>query len=425
MGGAGVLDQPIDRHQYLTRTVATCTALYSRLSLGSRQVVKVLEIINEIWGGMMGDIPAYTTVIYWTQRLGLSVYNESCPMLGDKRYALIVDESMMIGSEKLLLTLAVNADNVDRPLRERDITIVDISVRKSWNADAVKDVLLTVAKKIGHDPEFVISDNGTTMVKAIRESGFRHHLDISHSLGMFLERIYKKDPDFQRFSKQVLNARLKYNMQEVAFIQPPQQRTIARFMNMSDWIRWAGSMQVVYHELQTNIKDIYRFVPENSSLIDELTEVMACINKIEKEVKTHGLSKESALRCKSLVSGRLMYGNERQRALGSFILEYFDREVAFVEEDVAHNVSSDPIESVFGVYKSKKSKDKLTGVTPLILVMPLRLALSDSKASVSFDYKGCLEKEPHHNIKLWADDNLSPNLTSKRMQILGKKCACF
>lgn len=36
-----------------------------------------------------------------------------------KRYALVVDESMMIGSEKMLLTLAVAADNIGMAITEK------------------------------------------------------------------------------------------------------------------------------------------------------------------------------------------------------------------------------------------------------------------------------------------------------------------
>mgnify|MGYP000440176675 CR=1 FL=1 len=89
--------------------VALSVAFYARLSVGSRQIVEIFNILNEFMGNVFGKVPAYTTIGYWTQELGLSVYKESCSLFKDKRYALIVDESMMIGSEKLLLTLAMPA----------------------------------------------------------------------------------------------------------------------------------------------------------------------------------------------------------------------------------------------------------------------------------------------------------------------------
>ena len=205
-----------------------------------------------------------TTIGYWTQELGLSVYKESCSLFKDKRYALIVDESMMIGSEKLLLTLAIPAINAGSAITEKDITIVDISIAKSWNGTSIKNVLEKVADKIGHKPEYVISDNGFTVCKAVRDAGYAHHSDISHTLGMFLERVYKKEADFQELSNNVQLARFKYNMQDVAYVQPPSQRSIARFMNMSKWIDWISRMQYLYHTLRDDIKSIYAFIPHNA-----------------------------------------------------------------------------------------------------------------------------------------------------------------
>lgn len=376
-------------------------------------------------GDMFGQVPAYTTIGYWAQELGLSVYKESCSLFNNKRYALIIDESMMIGSEKLLLTLAVSADNEGHVITEKDIVIVDISIAKSWNGNTIKDVLKKVSEKIGHDPEYVISDNAVTIGKAVRDAGYKHHLDISHSLGMFLERAYKNEPDFQELSKKVSDARTKYNMQEVAFIQPPSQRSIARFMNMSKWIEWASRMQFVYHTLQEDIKSIYEFIPQNASLVDELSEVMSCINTIEKDIKSNGISHESAARCKDLVKVALMLGNDRQQKIGAYILDYFDRETSFMDKEEFHNASSDAIESTFGVTKARKSDDKLAGVTPIILMIPLRLSLSTKTRRVNFNFKERLEIGRHRHIKEWTDANLSPNLVIKRRKTIGKNCVGF
>ena len=405
--------------------VSLCVAFYTRLSVGSRQVVGIFNILNEFMGDLFGNVPAYTTIGYWAKELGLSVYKEACGLFKDRRYALIVDESMMIGSEKLLLTLAVDADHKGHAITEKDIVVVDISIARSWNGESIKDVLEKVAKKIGHAPEYVISDNGSTVRKAVRESGFKHHLDISHSLGMFLERVYKKDADFQRLSDEVQMARLKYNMQDVAFVQPPSQRSVARFMNMSKWIEWASRMQYVYHTLQNDIKEVYKFIPDNAALVDELSEVMDCITKIEHDIKANGISYESAARCKRLVINTIMNGNERQRKVGTYILEYLDSEVSFMGEKEQHNASSDSVESTFGVTKAMMSDDKLVGVTTMILVIPLRLRLAEENSRVNFKFKERLEQERHWHIKQWANENLSPNLMVKRINTIGKKCVGF
>lgn len=286
-------------------------------------------------------------------------------------------------------------------------------------------MLEKVAKKIGHAPEYVISENGSTVCKAVKDANFKHHLDISHSLGMFLERTYKNDPDFQCLSKKVSDARFKYNMQEVAYMQPPSQRSIARFMNMSSWITWASRVQYIYHTLRDDIKEIYRFIPQNASLVDELSEVMGCIKLIEKDIKTNGMSHASANRCRQLVLDKIMNGNERQRKVGSYILDYLSREISFIHNAESHNASSDTIESTFGIAKSKKSDNKLAGVTPIILIMPLRLCLANKDRRANFNFKEHLEIGRHRHIKEWTDANLSPNLVIKRINIIGKKCVGF
>ena len=405
--------------------VSLSVAFYARLKIGSRQIVEIFNILNEFMGNAFGEVSAYTTISYWAQELGISVYKESCKLLKDKRYTLIVDESMMIGSEKLLLTLAAPADNTGSAITEKDITIVDISVAKSWNGVTIKNVLEEVVNKIGHEPEYVISDNGSSIRKAVREAGYKHHLDISHTLGMFLERVYKKEADFQELSDYVNLARSKYNMQEVAYLQPPSQRSIARFMNMSKWIDWLSRMQYVYHTLQDDVKSIYAFIPHNASLVDELSETMNCITKIEKDVKNNGWSHDTFSRCKQLVKQKLMSGNDRQRKVGSFILEYIERELSLVNEGESHNASSDSIESLFGVTKNKMSDNKLVGVTPIILLMPLRVHFADKEKRTNFNIKVRMEQGRHRHIKEWTSENLTPNLVVERYNTIGKKCVGF
>ena len=71
------------------------------------------------------------------------------------------------------------------------------------------------------------------------------------------------------------------------------------------------------------------------------------------------------------------------------------------------------------------SNDKLTGVTPMILIMPLRMALADKNRRVGFDFKERLEEGRHRHIKEWTNANLSLNLEGKRINTIGKKCVGF
>ena len=121
----------------------------------------------------------------------------------------------------------------------------------------------------------------------------------------------------------------------------------------------------------------------------------------------------------------LSSGNERQQKLGIHILDYLNREIAFMDKKESHNASSDTIGSTFGVTKARKSNDKLAGVTPIILMMPLRHYFTDKSRRVNFNFKERLEVGRHRRIKEWTDVNLSPNLGVKRRETIGKKCVDF
>ncbi|GHT01606.1 hypothetical protein AGMMS49525_02810 [Bacteroidia bacterium] len=79
-------------------------------------------------------------------------------------------------------------------------------------------------------PEYAISDNASIMAKGIRLSGIDHHRDISHSLGMYLERTYKEADDFKAYVKQ-----------------------------------WSCKMLDVYHTLSCQKKTVYRQLSNDST----------------------------------------------------------------------------------------------------------------------------------------------------------------
>lgn len=74
--------------------------------------------------------------------------------------------------------------------------------------------------------------------------------------------------------------------------------------------------------------------------------------------------------------------------LGIHMLEYFKKEEALLVISADnHNISSDIIESNFGIYKVKKSPNKLYGITPFVLFMPLHSKLGNDSAAKIFDFK--------------------------------------
>lgn len=324
---------------------------------------------------------------------------------------------MMLGSEKLLLTLAVSSEHNGAPLKFEDVEILDMAVSDSWNGEKIGKQLETAAKKVGYDPEYVISDNASVMKKGIRCANFQQQRDIGHSMGMFLERTYKNDVEFVKYCKLMSEPKSKFNMKKIAYLLPPRQRTIARFINLNNWVLWSYKMLDVYSNLSNEEKDVFSFVPENASLIKELAEVLNCTSKIETICKNKGLSKDTVQECKNEVRNILFNGNERMRRIGVQIYNFLIEEGEVVKENKVHNNSSDIIESIFGKFKSRKSPNKLNGVTSHILALPLNTVLL-GKNKKNFNFKTALENNKIKDINKWTEKNLTPNLTQLRIEKL-------
>jgi hypothetical protein len=381
--------------------------------------VEILSVINDTFDGLLGTVPCYNTVENWVKKCGLKAYETSGDSLQEGDYAEVIDESMMIGSEKLLLTLGVPAKHQGRPLNCGDVSVLDIAVANSWSGEGVGVQLQKAAKKVGHNPLYVISDNASIMNKGVRCAEMKHQHDISHSLGMYLERAYKGESDFNDYVKLMSESKFKYNMKKTAYLLPPTQRTIARFINLSSWVKWSTKMLEIYHTLTEVERKVFSFIPANSSLIDELSDITKCIERIEYICKHNGLSKTTICQCQKTIEKYLLCGNSRMIDLGECFIKFLRKEAMLIETDMAvHNNSSDIIESLFGRYKVRKSPNKLNGVTPYVLFVPIYVRLAKETQSKKFDFKTALEDKRIWEINTWAKKNLSPNLVQLRINRL-------
>ena len=81
------------------------------------------------------------------------------------------------------------------------------------------------------------------MNKGVRCAKMVHHHDISHSLAMYAERAYGKEVDFIEYVTLMTKSKFKYNMTKIAYMLPPNQRTISRFMYLSHWVEWSSKMR--------------------------------------------------------------------------------------------------------------------------------------------------------------------------------------
>ena len=103
------------------------------------------------------------------------------------------------------------------------------------------------------------------------------------------------------------------------------------------------------------------------------------------------------------------------------MINYFRRQEELLEKagDI-HHISSDIIESDFGIFKAKKSPNKLYGITSLVLMLPLYPKVAEYSDTETQDFKVRLANVKLKEVDLWARENLSPNRVVLRSKTLKK-----
>ena len=80
--------------------------------------------------------------------------------------------------------------------------------------------------------------------------------------------------------------------------------------------------------------------------------------------------------------------------------------------------SSDIVESVFGVYKYRRARNQLHGITPYVMVIPLMTAVGHESKPSSINFKEHLENVFMKDLSRWTENVLTDNLAVKRRKML-------
>ena len=395
------------------------TAFLLCIYVGSspRKAAKSLEVFNFMFHGLLGDSPCHTTIRTWLAKMGLDAIKHKHRTL-DEAYAIIMDASISVGDQQMLLALKVPADHTGKALTHADEEVVGMAISENWPASKVKDFCEEIAQQQGHRPEYYITDNGKNLSKAIKLLELPHHRDISHTLAVFLRQVYEKDEEFVAFKNLVANTK-HLVLTKFAYLMPPKQRSMARFMNMYPIADWAKKVLQNYPRMTKDEKYYFSFVPRNASLVEELDEVMTTYTDIMKMCKQEGFSAETVAECKRVLDLRLLDGSERMRQLRGLITSYLDTESTILTaEHSNHNISSDIIESDFGIFKDSMPSNKTNGFTESILYIPLRPKACKLEDAAKIDIKTIMERRTVKEVKQWKTEHLKANPMSKRKNLL-------
>jgi len=349
--------------------------------------------------------PTHTTAINWVEKVGF--YNLFLPKEKANDWIIILDESIQMGQNKILLIYGIREKNIDfnRPLKLQDLRVLRELVLSDSSGGIIAEELKELQNEIGII-KYAVCDGGRNLVKALSLNKTPHIHDLTHKLAIIVKKIFEKDTIYLKIVEEMTKLRKKYFHSKISHLIPPAIRTKSRFLNIDIISEWLKNT-LRYVELKKENYDYFDWLLKYKDFIKDFCEINEKINCIEKLLKTNGFSKKTKNESEILLEE---LKNQKGEIFKDGLKEYFvDIENKMVSDKML--ICSDIIESSFGKYKNYVSNNKMAGVTNLILC--LSAFTSDFSEET---IKKALESTTINDIKKWSADFIGKTVFQKRKE---------
>jgi hypothetical protein len=346
----------------------------------------------------------------WVKKIGYYQLTKAKKMSDD--WIIIPDHSIQLGQEKLFVVLGIRESEIDfsRPMQYQDLTPLLITSRNNWTGEIIKDYLSDLQQTIGKI-KYAVGDYGSDIKRGLKLSEIPHIHDITHRIANIVEKIYKNDFEYQKFTKNMSEMRMKLRQTKSSHIIPPNQRKKSRYLNLSiisDWsikaLRLIESKRIKKED-NSVVKNL-QWIKELKEFIEEMSIINEVICQIEKLIKHSGLSESIIKKC-NVITNKLT--SRKGKFFKEKINEYFNNMKELLPNVKKILCTSDIIESAFGKYKNYLSCNPMACLTNLSLcIASFTCSLTDN------EIKTALESVRMKQIKKWTEENIGITLLTKR-----------
>jgi hypothetical protein len=343
--------------------------LFVEARISFRAVSRVLDSLREVLG--LKRAPCPQSVINWVMRLSIVRLQSSATLRGSSLSAApfcngliwMIDISITLGAGKILAVLALDARHHelshDAPTLGH-VHCIAVSVAESWNGDTVAACLKRVIGVLGR-PAAYLKDGGSELHKAAelldeQKLGSPSIDDISHVVANVLKRSYQDHPRFATFLSACGRVSGKLKQTILACLAPPRVPSKARFMNLHRLVTWADRVLklspaggAAKGSMLAKLRTCLDQLPACKRLITRFRADAEVLLQCQEILKTRGLSHQTLSECEGLLD--TMPSSAVRREVGAYLTCQLETATALGLDDVGLPISSDAIESLFGVGK--------------------------------------------------------------------------
>lgn len=411
-------DPPIATHGYGARMISLATNLAR--SVGFRGAERVLRTAFD-WLGVEQETPTRTAIRNWLQRLGMAELQQ--PLGPHEDLVIMVDHSNQIGTEKVMVALGVNASALPesgKALTHEDVRVLEVKPGSHWKTDNMQQEYEELADRYG-TPRAVLTDgaaelrDGAKCLKNRREDTIVLR-DFKHYAANIMKSLLGKDPRFGEVGGKIGSTRSAIQQTELAHLTPPRPKQKARFMNLTSKIRWLTPIAWLLKHPDAQARE---------GISDErMQEKLGWVEDYEDDI---GVWQE----CQDVVSRSLTFINEQSLFKGAAdglriaigdALEYDKskelarRLIAFVHDAEQQlragerlPMSTEILESVFGLYKQLEGQQSKSGFTSLLACLPALL-----KPTTPAGVRDAFGRVSAQDVKEWVKKHFGTTVTSRR-----------
>jgi len=384
-----------------------CVNLLIKTRVGFRGLSKIIQHLN-----LFSHVPHFTSLINWVLRFGLGLLKQVQPI--SEPWIAIIDHSIDIGSKKVLVVLRVKARVLEskKSIQLADCECIGLQIQQAINGEHVANALMAIFKTAGY-PQAMIQDGDSSLncgVNRVAASQIPVIHDISHVVSAALKKALTIDPRYQTF----LDLRLRFNSQfrqtDYACLLFPKIRNKGRFMDIGKQFAWAHKLLQIKNNQNVQFNRFQQSFLQLNEWIEEFMMVTTSINQMMKQLKTQGLNEEMLKTSKQLMNQLSEESSVKQR-----LLQWLDETFANIQHvSVCCPISSDVIESLFGLFKYLIGRNPQADMNRSVLLLPALCGQSDPET-----IQQALSQTRQTDLNAWVTEHIPETIRQARKRLLG------
>lgn len=368
---------------------------------------------------MWSEAPTHAAIRQWLMKIGLFKLQQTHV---DGKWMLIVDSTIQMGSQKVLLVLGVRLDRLksNHIPSFKDAEPLVMKIVENCPGEVIEGAILEAKKKV-ENVFGVVSDAGSEMKKGMRllsESGQNtiHVFDIVHLISNLLKNELEYDNDWQLFKQNCTQMIQVVKLSDLAHLAPPRQRAKARLMASTTVIEWGHKLLAYVDSLKnqtiTEIDPKLIWILEFRQQLNIWAQLLY-LGKLALElVHQQGYHRGICLEWSKILSS-IAIKDSRITAFGESIKATLKKEGDKITEGEHCLGSSVIIESAFGKFKQLEGHHASSGITSLVLALPAIFGETDDVELAS-----ALSNISVNDLNAWQNKNLEQTYLSKRKMAL-------